>query len=64
MACGNLSAALSPSAESGMHHAETTTKAIEDAFKDLTTRDDIAVVMINQYVRTRPLSTLSNVGLD
>ena len=31
--------------------AETTTRAIEDAFKDFTNRDDIAVVLINQYVR-------------
>ena len=27
-------------------------RAIEDAFKDFTSRDDIAVVLINQYVRT------------
>ena len=31
--------------------AETSARAIEDAFKDFTTRDDIAVVLINQYVR-------------
>ena len=30
---------------------ETTTRAIEDAFKDFTSREDIAVVLINQYVR-------------
>ena len=29
---------------------KTTTKQIEDAFKDLTTREDIAVVLINQTV--------------
>ena len=29
---------------------ETTARAIEDAFKDFTSRDDIAVVLINQYV--------------
>lgn len=29
---------------------ETTKKAIEDAFKDLTSREDIAVVLISQYV--------------
>ena len=29
---------------------KTTKKAIEDAFKDLTTREDIAVVLINQTV--------------
>ena len=31
--------------------AETTARAIEDAFKEFTGRDDIAVVLINQYVR-------------
>jgi len=30
--------------------AKTTRRAIEDAFKDLTTREDIAVVLINQTV--------------
>ena len=30
--------------------AETSVKAIEDAFKEFTNRDDIAIVMINQYV--------------
>lgn len=30
--------------------AETSTKTIEETFKDFTNRDDIAVVMINQYV--------------
>lgn len=29
---------------------ETSVKAIEDAFKDFTNREDIAIVMINQYV--------------
>ena len=29
---------------------KTTKKAIEDAFKDFTTREDIAVVLINQTV--------------
>jgi hypothetical protein len=32
---------------------ETPARAIEDAFKDFTSRDDIAVVLINQYVRAR-----------
>ena len=32
---------------------ETPARAIEDAFKDFTSRDDIAVVLINQYVRRR-----------
>jgi hypothetical protein len=31
---------------------ETPARAIEDAFKDFTARDDIAVVLINQYVRS------------
>ena len=30
--------------------AETTTKEIEDAFKDFTSREDIAVVLISQYI--------------
>lgn len=29
---------------------ETTIKQIEDAFKEFTTREDIAVVLISQYV--------------
>ncbi|KAJ8441832.1 hypothetical protein Cgig2_021522 [Carnegiea gigantea] len=29
---------------------ETTVKQIEDAFKDFTTREDIAIVMISQYI--------------
>ena len=31
--------------------AETSVKTIEDAFKEFTTREDIAIIMINQYVR-------------
>ena len=38
--------------------AETTTRAIEEAFKDFTNRDDIAVVLINQYVRGLALRAL------
>lgn len=34
--------------------AETSARAIEDAFKEFTTREDIAVVLINQYVRWQP----------
>ncbi|KAF3657461.1 V-type proton ATPase subunit F [Capsicum annuum] len=30
--------------------SETTVKQIEDAFKDFTTREDIAIVLISQYV--------------
>ena len=30
---------------------ETSVKTIEDAFKEFTNREDIAIVMINQYVR-------------
>ena len=30
--------------------AETSVKTIEDAFKEFTNREDIAIVMINQYV--------------
>lgn len=29
---------------------ETTVKAIEDAFKEFTTKEDIAIVLISQYV--------------
>lgn len=36
------------------HSAEDTPiPAIEDAFKDLTERDDIAILLINQYVRLK-----------
>ena len=35
-------------------HAETTVKQIEDTFKDFTTREDIAIVLINQFVRVSP----------
>lgn len=31
-------------------YLETTVKAIEDAFKEFTTREDIAIVLISQYV--------------
>ena len=31
--------------------AETSTRAIEEAFKDFINREDIAVILINQYVR-------------
>ncbi|KAF5462870.1 hypothetical protein F2P56_018840 [Juglans regia] len=30
--------------------SKTTVKAIEDAFKEFTTREDIAIVLISQYV--------------
>jgi vacuolar-type H+-ATPase subunit F/Vma7 len=30
--------------------AETTVKQIEDAFKEFTAREDIAIVLISQYV--------------
>jgi vacuolar-type H+-ATPase subunit F/Vma7 len=32
------------------HATETTVKQIEDAFKEFTTREDIAIVLISQYV--------------
>ena len=35
--------------------AETSVKAIEDAFKEFTNREDIAIVMINQYVSVAEL---------
>ena len=35
--------------------AETTPAQIEDAFKRFTTRSDIAILLINQYVRAAPL---------
>ena len=34
--------------------AETTPAQIEDAFKRFTSRSDVAIVLINQYVRRRP----------
>ncbi|OMP08183.1 ATPase, V1 complex, subunit F, eukaryotic [Corchorus olitorius] len=30
--------------------SETTVKAIEDAFKEFTTREDVAIILISQYV--------------
>jgi hypothetical protein len=33
-----------------LHATETTVKQIEDAFKEFTTREDIAIVLISQYV--------------
>ena len=38
-------------AEATVLRAETSARAIEEAFKEFTNRDDIAVVLINQYVR-------------
>ena len=35
--------------------AETTVKQIEDTFKDFTTREDIAIVLIVQFVSPLPL---------
>jgi len=32
------------------HATETTVKQIEDAFKEFTAREDIAIVLISQYV--------------
>ena len=40
-------------------HAETSVKAIEDAFKEFTNREDIAIVMINQYVSIKGLLAFS-----
>lgn len=37
--------------------AETTVKQIEDTFKDFATREDIAIVLINQFVRPRGCSS-------
>lgn len=33
-----------------LYFSETTVKQIEDAFKEFTTRDDIAIVLVSQYV--------------
>ncbi len=33
-----------------MLFAETSVKKIEDSFKEYTNRDDIAIVLINQYI--------------
>ena len=33
-----------------MFFAETTVKTIEDSFKEFTNREDIAIVLISQYV--------------
>lgn len=35
---------------------ETPVKAIEDAFKEFTSRDDIAIVLVSQYVSIALLS--------
>jgi V-type H+-transporting ATPase subunit F len=46
---------------SPVHHPlfflETTTKAIENKFRQLTSRDDVAIILINQHVaaKIRPL---------
>ncbi|GFY98833.1 vacuolar ATPase subunit F family protein [Actinidia rufa] len=34
----------------GLKYAQTTIKQIEDAFKEFTAREDIAIVLISQYV--------------
>ena len=44
------------------HGAETTVKMIEDAFKDLTNREGIAIVMISQYVSGFPGQMLQSRG--
>uniref|UniRef100_A0A7C9DFK3 V-type proton ATPase subunit F n=1 Tax=Opuntia streptacantha TaxID=393608 RepID=A0A7C9DFK3_OPUST len=36
---------------------KTTVKQIEDAFKDFTTREDIAIVMISQYCKVHSSAT-------
>lgn len=35
--------------------SETTVKAIEDAFKEFTTKEDIAIILISQYVSSSDL---------
>lgn len=37
-----------------VHGSETTVKQIEDAFKEFTAREDIAIVLVSQYVSTQP----------
>lgn len=39
---------------------ETPVQAIEEAFKRFTERDDVAIVLINQYVSTSLLIILPN----
>ena len=52
---------VNPQSEWVLTHAETSVKAIEDAFKEFTNREDIAIVMINQYVSIEsPVTPLQN----
>lgn len=39
-----------PNRNSLLLPAETSVKRIEDSFKEYTNRDDIAIVLINQYI--------------
>ena len=39
-----------PKSTGTLCHAETSVKRIEDAFKEYTNRDDVAIVLINQYI--------------
>lgn len=57
-ATGFLLAGVGQNASSGSNYfvvdpKETPTQAIEDAFKRFTERDDIAIVLINQYIADR-----------
>ncbi|XP_031476188.1 V-type proton ATPase subunit F isoform X2 [Nymphaea colorata] len=37
--------------------SKTTVKAIEDAFKEFTTKEDIAIVLISQYMNSNLMNT-------
>jgi hypothetical protein len=44
-----------------LYATETTVKQIEDAFKEFTAREDIAIVLISQYVS---INFVQNHGFD
>lgn len=47
-----------------LYATETTVKQIEDAFKEFTAREDIAIVLISQYVSNLFNAVVSFVSWD
>ena len=45
----------------GFGNADTEIPQIEEKFAELTARDDIAIIVINQWVITRPIPTPSKI---
>ena len=45
----------------GFGDADTEIPQIEEKFAELTARDDIAIIIINQWVITRPIHTPSKI---